>query len=79
MQKFMSMSRDDMVVNSLSASFDDFSEWPFCVGSPEGLRDQAFMTRQARLCLALAGKLSYPASSCLARSPSSSMSYLRSC
>ncbi|KAL0045726.1 hypothetical protein WJX82_002854 [Trebouxia sp. C0006] len=54
MQKFMSMSRDDMVVNSLSASFDKMREWPFCVGSPEGIKDQAFLPRQARLVLALA-------------------------
>jgi hypothetical protein len=57
MQKFMSMSRDDMVVNSLSSSFDKMREWPFCVGSPEGIKDQAFLPRQARLVLALAGKL----------------------
>ena len=57
MQKFMSMSRDDMVVNSLSASFDKMREWPFCVGSPEGIKDQAFLPRQARLVLALAGQL----------------------
>jgi len=57
MQKFMSMSRDDMVVNSLSASFDKMQEWPFCVGSPEGIKDQAFLLRQARLVLALAGQL----------------------
>ncbi|DBA73425.1 TPA: hypothetical protein ACH3X1_011462 [Trebouxia sp. C0004] len=54
MQKFMSMSRDDMVVNSLSAVFDKMREWPFCVGSPEGIKDQAFLPRQARLVLALA-------------------------
>lgn len=57
MQKFMSMSRDDMVVNSLSASFDKMREWPFCVGSPEGIKDQAFLPRQAQLVLALAGQL----------------------
>lgn len=55
MQKFMNMSRDDMVVNSLSASFDKMREWPYCVGSPEGIKEQAFMPRQARLVLALAG------------------------
>ena len=51
----MNMSRDDMVVNSLSASFDKMREWPYCVGSPEGIKEQAFMPRQARLVLALAG------------------------
>ncbi|KAL0043408.1 hypothetical protein WJX79_003790 [Trebouxia sp. C0005] len=54
MQKFMSMSRDDMVVKSLSASFDKMREWPFCVGSPEGIKDQAFLPRQARLVCVLA-------------------------
>ena len=53
----MSMSRDDMVVNSLSASFDKMREWPFCVGCPEGIKEQAFLPRQARLVLALAGQL----------------------
>ena len=58
----MSMSRDDMVVNSLSASFDKMREWPFCVGSPEGIKDQAFLPRQARLVCALAGQ--YPSFAC---------------
>ncbi len=62
MQKFMSMARDNMVVNSLSASFDKMREWPFCVGSPEGMKDQAFLPRQARLVLALAGQ--HPSVAC---------------
>ena len=57
MQQFMSMSQDDMVVKSLSASFDKLREWPFCVGSPEGLKDQSFLLRHARLALALTGQL----------------------
>ena len=52
----MNMSRDDLVVNSLSTSFDKLREWPYCVGSPEALRDQSFLPRHARLALALAGK-----------------------
>lgn len=55
MQKFMSMSKDDMVVNSLSASFDKLREWPYCVGTPEGIKDQSFLPRHARLAQALAG------------------------
>lgn len=57
MQKFMSMSKDDMVVNSLSASFDKLREWPYCVGTPEGIKDQSFLPRHARLAQALAGTL----------------------
>lgn len=56
MQKMMSMSKDDMVVSSLSSGFDRFREWPYCVGTPEGMRDQAFMPRHARLALALTGQ-----------------------
>lgn len=56
MQKFMNMSRDDLVVNSLSTSFDKLREWPYCVGSPEAIRDQSFLPRHARLALALAGE-----------------------
>ena len=56
MQKFMSMSRDDLVVNSLSTSFDKLREWPYCVGSPEAIKDQSFLPRHARLALALAGE-----------------------
>lgn len=56
MQKFMSMSKDDLVVNSLSTSFDKLREWPYCVGSPEAIRDQSFLPRHARLALALAGE-----------------------
>ena len=51
----MSMSRDDMVVNSLGSSFDNLREWPYCVGSPEAIKDQSFLLRHARLALALAG------------------------
>ena len=55
MQKFMNMSRDDMVVNSMSTSFDKLREWPYCVGSPEAIKDQSFLPRHARLALALTG------------------------
>lgn len=55
MQKFMSMSKDDLVVNSLSTSFDKLREWPYCVGTPEAIKDQSFLPRHARLALALAG------------------------
>ena len=55
MQKFMSMSRDDLVVKALSGSFDKWREWPYCVGSPDSIKDQGFMPRQARAVLALAG------------------------
>lgn len=57
MQKMMGMSKDDMVVSSLAAGFDRFREWPYCVGTPEGIRDQSFMPRHARLALALTSKL----------------------
>ena len=73
MQKLMSMSRDDIVVKALTGSFDKGREWPYCVGSPEGIKDQAYMPRQARLALALAGGRSWHSSSPSSCSSSSSM------
>lgn len=51
----MGMSKDDAMITTLATGFDGFSEWPYGVGSPEGIEDQSFMPRHARLVLSMTG------------------------